>query len=94
MSTETLLNQEECTFDVDEIDGQARNLIYAAAGTIETITDSTRQPPFNAHRFRVIVPTRTTISGADTIMAIQFLEFPNGERIRLIPDEFTVALKE
>jgi hypothetical protein len=93
MSTETLRNKEECTIDVDEIDVQARKLIYAAGGTIETIIDRDRRLPFHADRFRVVVPIGTTQSGADTIMAILFLEFPNGERIRLIPEEFTVALK-
>lgn len=93
MSTETLINQEECTFDVDEIDAQARKLIYAVGGTIETITDRDQRLPFHSGRFRVVVPIGTTISGADTIMAIQFLEFPTGESIRLIPEEFTVALK-
>jgi len=93
MSTETLISLEDCTIDVGEIDAQARKLIYTAGGTIETITDRDRHPPFHADRIRVVVPAGTTMSGADTIMAIQFLEFPTGECIRLIPDEYTVALK-
>jgi len=94
MSKEILTSQQDCVIEVDEIDARARQLIYAAHGTIEGITDPNRRPPFRADRFRVIVPAGTTMSGAETIMAIQFLEFPTGERIRLIPKEYTVALKE
>lgn len=93
MSKEILSTLEDRTIDVDEIDALARKLIYTAGGTITAITDRNRCPPFHADRFRVVVPAETTMSGADTIMAIQFLEFPTGECIRLIPDEYTVALK-
>ena len=47
-----------------------------------------------ADRFRVVVPSGTKMTGRDTIMAIQWLAFPSGASLRLVPHEHTVELRE
>lgn len=91
---DVLITLEDRTIVVDDIDAAARRILHANSVAIEAATFPQRKPPFHTDRFQVLVPAGTVMAGGDTIMAPQWLTFPSGDSIRLVPEEFIVKLRE